>query len=287
MPVWGAQETKGVAYHSLMLPLPIPLSVSLAQVGKLAIITTTQGAMKRVIAAGLDGQASITSNPSYQQAKGSFAMRPQSILFAEPSVIAKEFPEVPGMGLLEGIKRMVFSGYLLPQGSRSIGRVDIDFPTFINGLDQAVLMASALGGMRGRGRQSPGVSSQQATCLSNEKQIALAMLMFADDHDGILPNADTWKDDLLPYIKNAKLLQCPSDISGAKCSYAMNAALSGKKSREIANPGQTVLLFESAKPGLVTSGRATDVATPPRHSGGNCFAFADGHAKCQKATPTF
>jgi prepilin-type processing-associated H-X9-DG protein len=67
----------------------------------------------------------------------------------------------------------------------------------------------------------------------------------------------------------------------------MNAALSGKKLSEIANPGQTVLLFESAKPGLVTSGRATDVATPPRHSGGNCFAFADGHAKCQKEPPEF
>jgi len=124
-------------------------------------------------------------------------------------------------------------------------------------------------------------------CHEHVAQIARAMLMFAQDHHNTLPKADTWAADVMPYLDDAKMLQCPSDKSGTKTSYAINAAVSGQSLGSIKDPAMTVLLFESGQPGSVTCGGASDVATPPRHSGGNCYAFVDGHSTWGQETPDF
>jgi len=129
--------------------------------------------------------------------------------------------------------------------------------------------------------------AQQVSCLSNEKNLCLAMLMFADDHNDTLPQASRWMEDISPYMKETHELKCANDKSNAKSSFAMNAALSGKKLGEIADPANTVLLYETSAPGDSPSGGAEDVALPGRHNKGNNFAFADGHCKWQKQTPEF
>jgi prepilin-type N-terminal cleavage/methylation domain-containing protein/prepilin-type processing-associated H-X9-DG protein len=73
--------------------------------------------------------------------------------------------------------------------------------------------------------------ARQTSCLSNMKQLGLALQMFAQDHDEYLPKAwfndepDTscpqcwgykdpmwgWDYVLLPYVKNKQIYQCPSD----------------------------------------------------------------------------
>jgi prepilin-type N-terminal cleavage/methylation domain-containing protein/prepilin-type processing-associated H-X9-DG protein len=70
--------------------------------------------------------------------------------------------------------------------------------------------------------------AQQNTCLSNTKQIALAMNMYVSDYDQYWPlfynatcqtNANPcagekysyWWDDLIPYTKNATMDACPTD----------------------------------------------------------------------------
>jgi prepilin-type processing-associated H-X9-DG protein len=120
--------------------------------------------------------------------------------------------------------------------------------------------------------------AQQATCLSNLKQLALAALMFANDHDQQLPEADKWMDELAPYIKDPKILQCPA-APQLKYGYAMNAALSGQLLDKIPQPASTVLFFESDLGTRNAAGGAEAVCQPGRHNGGNCFAFVDGHAQ--------
>ena len=124
-------------------------------------------------------------------------------------------------------------------------------------------------------------------CMSNEKQIALAMLMWAEDHNKKLPSATTWAKDIMPYTKNAKILRCLADDSNAKCSYAMNAALSGKKLDDIDDPLQTVILYETAHPGDSPSGGIADVLRPARHNDGNHYTFVDGHVMWFKEPPPF
>jgi prepilin-type processing-associated H-X9-DG protein len=73
--------------------------------------------------------------------------------------------------------------------------------------------------------------ARQATCISNLKQLDLALLMYAQDYDEKLPPAvqsitrqvaeicphasggvpmTTLYDEMFPYMKSAKILQCPS-----------------------------------------------------------------------------
>ena len=69
--------------------------------------------------------------------------------------------------------------------------------------------------------------ARQASCTSNEKQIGLAMLQYAQDYDEVLTRsfygsatADSdmtanykWMDAVYPYVKNQQVFTCPSDTS--------------------------------------------------------------------------
>ncbi|GAB4452247.1 MAG: hypothetical protein OHK0029_02780 [Armatimonadaceae bacterium] len=68
--------------------------------------------------------------------------------------------------------------------------------------------------------------ARQTTCLNNMRQLAIAVAMFAQDHDERLPKAffndvvngptglpwfTPWESALYPYYKNQDILRCPSD----------------------------------------------------------------------------
>jgi prepilin-type N-terminal cleavage/methylation domain-containing protein/prepilin-type processing-associated H-X9-DG protein len=52
-------------------------------------------------------------------------------------------------------------------------------------------------------------------CLNNERQLGLALLMYAGDHDGYFPprrrHPNAWPTRLLPYFKDPAVMKCPSD----------------------------------------------------------------------------
>jgi prepilin-type N-terminal cleavage/methylation domain-containing protein len=63
--------------------------------------------------------------------------------------------------------------------------------------------------------------ARQAACLSNGKQIATGLMMYAQDYDERLPRWWTptggqnnqsrdWKNDIEPYVKNWDIYRCPS-----------------------------------------------------------------------------
>jgi hypothetical protein len=121
-------------------------------------------------------------------------------------------------------------------------------------------------------------------CIMNAKQLGLAALMFSNDHNGTLPDASRWVEQLKPYYKDPKLLRCPGDTSGAVSSFAMNSALSGQNVDANAN---RVLFFETANPGACPSGGIADVPNPSRHEKGNTFVTANGIGKCLPTPPPF
>ena len=62
--------------------------------------------------------------------------------------------------------------------------------------------------------------ARAAACLSNLKQIGIAVRMYADDYDGVAPITrgmvgsateyqDSWAVRVTPYIKNTQIFQCP------------------------------------------------------------------------------
>ncbi len=124
----------------------------------------------------------------------------------------------------------------------------------------------------------------QEVCLSNLKQLALAALMFAADHDNQLPSADQWTDELVPYLKNEAIFKCPA-APDLECAYALNRAFAGKDHGTIVRPAEEVIFFESNLGKRNATGTLKEVADPPRHQGGNNYAFADGHCKWSQELP--
>jgi len=135
-------------------------------------------------------------------------------------------------------------------------------------LEARVLRWAALQGaggtvLLGVGRSAAKPHARSAACRSNLKQIAVAMILYSVDYNGLAPDASTWQTDLQPYIRSTLLCNCPS---GGR--YEMNPALSRANLLQIANPSQTPLVYDAGFPN----------GKPPHPEGWN-VAFADGHAK--------
>jgi len=65
--------------------------------------------------------------------------------------------------------------------------------------------------------------ARAAMCVSNERQLGLAFMQYAQDCDEILPIGASgdyggvfsgWAGPLFPYVKNEHVYQCPDDARG-------------------------------------------------------------------------
>lgn len=94
------------------------------------------------------------------------------------------------------------------------------------------LLAAILFPVFGRVREN----GRRSACLSNQKQIGLALLQYAQDYDetgpretfGTSPAQHVWMDALIPYVNNFAVYVCPSHVfpkgSGPISSTYVNPA---------------------------------------------------------------
>ncbi|HJN16348.1 MAG TPA: DUF1559 domain-containing protein [Armatimonadota bacterium] len=160
--------------------------------------------------------------------------------------------------------------------------------------------------------------ARQTTCTSNLKQLSLGVLMYIQDYDECYPmsayptpaGVATMNTQLIPYVKNAQLGQCPSEKQAMDLaimfspfgglapgtpqytSYVTNAAVFANgyviaamggttlSEGEIPRPSETILIYD----GNVTLAQAQPVQA--RHNGTFVSGFADGHAKAIQASET-
>jgi len=75
------------------------------------------------------------------------------------------------------------------------------------------------------------LKGQQTACRNNSRQQALAVFMYADDHQDVLPpvayidtssNEVDWPLILDPYLKTARIHLCPVDKVSVQSSYGLN-----------------------------------------------------------------
>jgi len=156
--------------------------------------------------------------------------------------------------------------------------------------------------------------ARQAACISNEKQLSLGILMYAQDNDEALPPSQTsigtkWPDIVDPYVKNAQVRLCPSDSFDKMYSYGVNELNFVDLTEPV--PAQVLILAAFQTPadtimlgelGTGTTGVLTDLTTPrmdaikltipdkdlndsfdarpaTRHFARCDLAFMDGHVK--------
>ena len=123
------------------------------------------------------------------------------------------------------------------------------------------ILASILFPVFARAREA----ARRTACLSNQKQIAGAILQYTQDHDERLPgsgrglacstcsNCFTWSDAVFPYAKNSAIFRCPNipafpgpmPADQFNLSYATNGGIAGFHESQIVTPSDTGLLSEA------------------------------------------
>ena len=184
------------------------------------------------------------------------------------------------VGLIMGIVALVkinrSGGRLSGQGLAIAGICVSGFMLLVSIPFMAGLTLPALARARHRAQvfsqSTPQQRMQTIQCVTNMKQLGLAVRVYAVDHNDQLPPAATWCDAIQSNVGSPKVFQCPSE-PGRRCAYAFNAKLDGKKVSEI-DP-QTVVLFESDTGWNGTGG--ADSLKPHKHSTSRVnVALADG-----------
>ena len=148
--------------------------------------------------------------------------------------------------------------------------------------------------------------ARQTSCLSNVKEIMLAIHMYAQDYDETLLIASHWymPDDstrvywyqaVQPYIQNTQILRCPSKATSAQ-GYGWNYQEFGycdgdhnltshphTPLGDIDYPASTILIGDNDDDTSTWNDRylykRNDANLPKRHNGGGNMGLCDGHAK--------
>ncbi len=159
--------------------------------------------------------------------------------------------------------------------------------------------------------------ARQTNCLSNTKQLGLALMQYSQDYDETCPplyyypingrsdNCFYWFHGLAPYCKNVQLFKCPSrrgssypsdgvyDLgftSSSSISYDYNANLWFMTLGAVESPSDVITVWD-AECGWCTSNYTPDVydefraggiyysTVSPTHNGGQNYGFLDGHSK--------
>jgi prepilin-type processing-associated H-X9-DG protein len=168
---------------------------------------------------------------------------------------------VAAAGLVLGVLATVFS----PSGTGSrIGGYGATASVVCAGF--ALLMGPFAG---------PHKSAEKAICLSNMKNIALAIQMYAADNADMLPSADAWCYQVGGYTKNRGVFLCERSW-GTPSAYAYNDALNRASLAHLSEPASLIAVFES-NAGWNAHGGPELLVKEPRHLGGDNWGFADGH----------
>ncbi len=163
----------------------------------------------------------------------------------------------------------------------------------------AVVAVAAVGTpVIGRYAEAARETARRATCVSDMRQLAHALLVYASDYDDRLPplasgRRDEWVTEARQFISSASMVWCPDDKHyqeyaanrqraaarlrlpyedylraprsqvGRVSSYLMNPKLAGVKLGDLRDPAHDILLEEAGE----------------FHKGYRIVAYADGHAK--------
>jgi prepilin-type N-terminal cleavage/methylation domain-containing protein/prepilin-type processing-associated H-X9-DG protein len=125
--------------------------------------------------------------------------------------------------------------------------------------------------------------ARQSSCLNNQRQIAVSILMYAQDHDEELPGAsDAW----VQLNVDRNILMCPTKGKKVANAYVYNNFVAGKSLGELPYPDTTQMTWDGQHAATTTPVTYDNVAYTVddldfRHSNRVLTSFVDGHVAVQ------
>jgi prepilin-type N-terminal cleavage/methylation domain-containing protein/prepilin-type processing-associated H-X9-DG protein len=126
--------------------------------------------------------------------------------------------------------------------------------------------------------------ARQSSCLNNQRQIAVAILMYAQDHDEVLPDhSSVWSEINV----DRNILMCPTKGKKVANAYVFNSYVSSMSLGELQAPTETFLTTDGQHAATTSPLTYDNVAyfaedTDQRHSNAAVTSFLDGHVEIAK-----
>ncbi len=146
------------------------------------------------------------------------------------------------------------------------------------GILVAAVIVLSLVGIAWKPFQQARERARQVICISNLRDLGMAVMQYCQDYDERMPLAYNWADAVYPYFRRWDGYQCPSR-KNLKIGYAYNRHLNGISMKQISQPAETVCLFESNLGGSNPSDYGESWIEGGVHLGGNFVSFVDGRTK--------
>jgi len=109
--------------------------------------------------------------------------------------------------------------------------------------------------------------AQQVQCINNQRQLALSLMIYAQDHD-VFPSSRDWYAAI--DLKDPRALTCPSDTrESPRVGFGMNAFLNGLKLETIKRPHMLICTCDSEESATITPDFS-------RHGKNAVFSRVDG-----------
>jgi len=125
--------------------------------------------------------------------------------------------------------------------------------------------------------------ARQTSCLNNQRQMATATMIYAQDHEEKLPTADAYWGAI---SLDKGVLVCPTAGKKQPNGYGFNANIGGLALGELPSPETALLTGDAISTANSLLTIPSDIAA--RHNNGAILAYADGHAVLASATsPAF
>ena len=131
---------------------------------------------------------------------------------------------------------------------------------------------------------TPAAPDFSLQCRTNLRQVGTAFRVYALDHDGKLPDASKWTDEMVGYLQSPTSLKCPPD-GPADSNFAFNFALSNVKLSSIDDPNDRVLLYESTTSDKNIAGTGATQPEKSPHPGGWLVLLANGEVAFKTQKP--
>ncbi len=129
---------------------------------------------------------------------------------------------------------------------------------------------------------------REIRALSCARFLGLAASQYAQDHNDRFPDAGRWEQELAPYFEpgTGDILHPPAPWGGTPRRFSLNPALSGKSMKQIAEPANVWMFYESVSR---TPSACDDLDHWPDtdRDGGHVFAVVYGDGHCYSRPPVW